>query len=78
MGLHSTGLGCSVSGWDKGRRHLWPGDVGRDGMTGIVGFVAPHANRVHRVRTVAPMSGQPPVNHPKMCPAKQPIQPQKT
>ena len=42
-----------------------------------LGVIAPHAHRVHPVRTVA-TSGQTPVNHPKMHPPKQPIEPQKT
>ena len=36
------------------------------------------APRAHRVRTVAIISGQTPVHHPKMHPPKQPIEPQKT
>ena len=35
-------------------------------------------HRAHCIRTVATMSGQTPVHHPKMNPPKQPIEPQKT
>ena len=33
---------------------------------------------LHRVRTVATIQDQPLVNHPKMHPPKQPIEPQKS
>ena len=36
------------------------------------------ALRAYRVCTVATIRGQPPVNHPKQRPPKQPIEPQKT
>ena len=38
----------------------------------------PRREVMHRVRTVATISGQTPVKHPKMYPPKQPIEPQKT
>ena len=49
--------------------------VTRTYLVHVVGVVAPHA---HRVRTVATISGQTPVNHPTMYPPKQPIEPWKT
>ena len=86
--VHATGLRCVAFlyleanpniGWDglpfQWVEHNQTGYPFADTASYLVGVVALQAQRV---RTVVTISGQTPVNHPKMYPPKQSIEPQKT